>query len=363
MIVFNNSSLKNYILSNYDQLEIFSYYLGIPYSELEDGLIHKRLIVNLARYDRKPSLQVKDSLDYDGVYKIRVFDFGDIYYRGDIFDIASVSLNLDVGKTDDFVAICKDIMITFKGSISKRYLKQTKFKPRSVKAKKLKSFDVTFREFLPKDIRYWTQYGLTTNDLYSEFVRPVYEIYLPEDNKRLYEHKQNDVCYSYFIGIINGIKLYKFYFPDRGKDDKLPRFITNNRLELEGVCFIKANDTLVITKSRKDAILIKKILKHLKSESIEVVNVSGEAVRLEENIVEVLHSKFNNIFINLDFDNTGIVSTIYHRRKYNFIPLMLTDGRFGSKRFEAKDISDYVSKFGYNSGVKIISQVINDYKL
>ena len=67
-------------------------------------------------------------------------------------------------------------------------------------------------------------------------------------------------------------------------------------------------------------------------------------------------------FVLLDFDITGVRMANYLRKKYPVIVLFLTNGRYGTKDYGAKDFSDYVKKYGVEAGDELIEEVISHYR-
>ncbi len=58
----------------------------------------------------------------------------------------------------------------------------------------------------------------------------------------------------------------------------------------------------------------------------------------------------------MDFDLTGVKMANTLLKRYNIQPLFLTDGRFGTINYGAKDISDYIEINGTTETLKLINQ-------
>lgn len=63
----------------------------------------------------------------------------------------------------------------------------------------------------------------------------------------------------------------------------------------------------------------------------------------------------------MDFDLTGVKMANTLLKRYNIQPLFLTDGRFGTRDYGAKDISDYIELNGPSKALEIINQCRETY--
>ena len=69
-----------------------------------------------------------------------------------------------------------------------------------------------------------------------------------------------------------------------------------------------------------------------------------------------------SIFVLLDFDLTGIRMANKIRKEYPVVVLFLTNGRFGTKDYGAKDISDYIKIHGRYKAHQLILEVLDYYR-
>ena len=61
-----------------------------------------------------------------------------------------------------------------------------------------------------------------------------------------------------------------------------------------------------------------------------------------------------------DFDITGI-RIANKLRKKGYEPLFLTNGRFNTWNYNAKDISDFIETYGYSKTKDLIEYLIDEY--
>ena len=74
--------------------------------------------------------------------------------------------------------------------------------------------------------------------------------------------------------------------------------------------------------------------------------------------MQYLQTKWKYIFTFSDFDYTGIKFACEMRRLYGTTPIFLTTGERNTINFEAKDLSDYMEKFGYEQTYALIKRYL-----
>jgi DNA primase len=164
----------------------------------------------------------------------------------------------------------------------------------------------------------------------------------------IYKYRDTDPAYSYYFG--NG--LYKIYFPFR----KEKRFITNtNSGILQGFDQLpETYDFLIITKALKDVMC-------LNSLGVPAVAPQAEGNIIPKELIQLLKPRFNNIYSLLDFDYAGIKSANRLRREENIEALFLTNGRFNTLNYGAKDPAEYLKINGVDNTMNLIKDIYNHY--
>lgn len=343
--ILDKLNLRTYILSRLRQEEIFAYYLNINVVYIDWCISNKsRKLCNPLRNDTNPSL---------GFYykngRLYMRDFAYSFYNGDCFNLVGLLHGKNVNSRKEFINICNIIIenmiygkvkdtITINANIS-----ISKF----LETNSIKQIDIFTRPYTSNDLSYWKSYGLLEDDLKKGGVYPV-SSYKCGD----YIFNCKDRVFAYILGKKGIVPLVKLYFIDRKKKDRLPRFITNNFELFECVHELRKGNILVITKSRKDVLVLRKLINSVPFENIpniQVISVSSEGVRLPNNICENLFKLFNKIYTLTDYDLSGISFANYHKR-HGFIPLILN-------KYD-KDISDYVKNNGYNKGKELVINYI-----
>lgn len=162
------------------------------------------------------------------------------------------------------------------------------------------------RDFIRKDREFWSQYGISKQNLIDDGIFPI--IWYSVFSKRFSDTliiRPNTVSYAYTqFSDLHGdiqegkVKIYTPHLKNKGK------WITNcTGDEVGSYQFLPAmGDKLVISKSYKDC----RVLRNLGITSVWFQN-EGMIPSLE--ILEDLYSRFNEIFIFFDNDETGIESS------------------------------------------------------
>lgn len=305
----NNASLKEFILNNYSQTELFSRYMGITEGDILNCVHNNKKVINPLRMEENASLSFNY---YDN--KLRMYDYGSIAYRGDIFDLVGLLINENPNNGKSFINICKYIINGSDISGVASTLSTIKEKRENTIIK------FTPRHWKEQDIKFW-MIGVHTSLtlLTKENVYPVNEATIYSARASHYLYKASDPSYAYFFDLINNESLIKLYFPMRSKD-KI-RFITNNKYNFEGIGRLYKTDYLVITKSYKDRVLLRNYL----PSNYCVTNFSSESVRLQTEQALALKTIYKAIFVNVDYDSQGICNSYWHYYKYKFIPIFISN--------------------------------------
>lgn len=335
---------KDFILSKIDQRYIYHIYLGIDIEDINLCLTrNNHKVHNPLRVDKNPSLSFK----YYGS-KLILRDFADIRFRGDVFEIVGYVLNKNCRKPSDFQDICDDILYKCRNHINNNIT--VDINEHKVVSSGNFTIDIDVRPLNMSDIKYFAEQGLL-KDTVEEFIIPVSEYYL-NGNRAKYRYRQSDPCYAYYLGRGK----FKLYFPYRDKKDI--KFITNNRFPIE--CFSKIGhyDYIILTKAYKDNCLIKQFLRELNISNIQCLPISGETVRLNDDILKVLRDRNPKGIITLfDMDEVGIESTKYYQDNYGTIPW------YFALKHGGKDPTGMVKKVGYKTTINHFKQLIDELTL
>lgn len=171
--------------------------------------------------------------------------------------------------------------------------------------------------------------------------------------KKTYRFKPESRCYVYPTGEQGECKLY---FPYRDPKGKKPRFMSSSGYAdvLEGFDQLPPKGKFaLITKSRKDVQAFYDL-------GVPAIAPQGESqYQMLAEVIPGLQERFDFVAVMYDFDRTGVIWSNFLRKKFDLPVFFLTDGRFGTKDYQAKDISDYIQLHGgYGAGTKKAKQLV-----
>ena len=118
----------------------------------------------------------------------------------------------------------------------------------------------------------------------------------------------------------------------------------------------KNGKNLIITSSRKDAIVIKKMFD---SSFITSCSLQSENVNPKKSVIDELKSRFENIFVLYDNDfkneiNNGKIAGEKIANKFNLLDLQIPN------IYQIKDPSDFLEKYGLKKTKEMILFITKD---
>lgn len=316
------TSIVDYILDKYEQVDIFAHYLDINSSVIQECIDNKhKKINNPLRVDNNPSL----GFQYNIHGKLIMRDFASSFYTGDCFHVAGIRLGMNCNIPKHFVDICNNIDTYVNKGIQgkgKIILLEDHIKIRDVS---INIIEPTYREINNYDIRYFNKFEISPEQVIKHFTPAETVIntindYVVED----YIYDRRDPCYVIKLGYINHIFRYKLYFPKR-RTGKKPRFRTNYTLNIEDIALIGSNKNLIIQKSLKDELCLQNFLSYANITNTDIIRISSESVILTQTEINVLKSRYTNILTMFDNDAQGNSASTTYLEKYSFIPIYITD--------------------------------------
>lgn len=301
MFKFDLDITKEYIESKISQEEIFEKFTGSP-------VVMKKKIRSPLRNDRNPTCSYIFRNN-----KLLLRDFSGHFF-GDCYQFVMAK------ESCDFKTALERIAIEFNLKPgSKRKKKHTILLEEKTKA----DIKVTWKRFTKEDIKYWSDFGISVELLKKFNVGAVQNVFL--NGELVYTYSKEDPCYAYWFNP----EEIKVYWPKR----KNQRFLCNTQI-LQGYSHLpKTGDLLIVTKSYKDVIF-------LSSLGYNAVAPQGESVILSQEEYDDLHKRFSDILVVYDFDLAGVKGANKMKRKYGTRYRFITNGRFGTVNYGAKDFTD-----------------------
>jgi hypothetical protein len=288
---------KELILSRVDEYSIFKYYLG-------KDLDFKKDFYSPFRSDKgRPNLRF-----WKGYY-------GEICFK----DFATG----DSGNWIDFVR--KKFNLGFKEALEKvyndiAYFGTTKIpearKDELLTDKKKKLIQVEPRNFTEKDLQWWNSYSITRDDLDRSPTKifSIKKLWIDKEIKLVPTEDMLSFAYQF------DQEHLKIYCPQL--TNKTFKWVSNTPNDLiSGFDDIKykvfsgtQDERLIISKSVKDEILLRKFFKDVCSTQ----NESPQAIN-QENLAIILKGyKPENIYIMYDSDDAGVKASLYFTENYKF---------------------------------------------
>ena len=309
----------DFVLDKIDEAEIFSAYFG--------EFSFKKTYPSVFRRDRNPST---------GFY---INKSGKIIYN----DIATGE------KLDCFAFVAKSFNLTYGGAVYKvacdfglidcgdaKILSKRKIKKAEIATEEIKKetvIEITPDSWTPGYLKFWEELSISQQELEPEKVYPVRKLFI---NGKLIPNYSKDIRYAYIVEA-NGKSYKKIYTPyaEGGKF----KWITNIPLYIPfGIDSLPLrDDRVIVTKSQKDRILLKKFF----SDVIATQNESPSA--MTDKTIAWLDKRYRTKIINYDCDEAGLRSSQYFINK-GFTPLFVPDIAY--QKHGIKDFADFVKHYG-----------------
>jgi 5S rRNA maturation endonuclease (ribonuclease M5) len=280
-----------YIMKKISEYDIYRYEIG-------DFTIGTALC-NPMRNDRSPSFVIY--MGQTGHLFHR--DYADERYQGRCIDLVQQKYGLSYDKALKKVA--SDFGLDDESSEVYKSIISQYPKP-LLDMKRHAHIIVSVKKWTKEYIDYWTQYGVGIEELKKEEIYPLKEFFV---NRRKEYMEPNEIgfVYRYTEG-------YKIYFPDRTKEKGKWKSNITTRI-VENMAALKEAKKVLITKSKKDRLVLQKYL-----HDTAVLNVQNESRScFTEEFVSALRDK--EVWINYDSDEPGVKAckAITEEFGYNYI--------------------------------------------
>jgi hypothetical protein len=306
---------KEEVFKRLTEEQIFERYLGITVDETTT-------YTNPLRVDKRAGCRFYRASNGRLYFK----DFSKKYHW-DCFNVVQELYNCSF--TDAIRIIIQDFKLN-----NTPVLYEQSFTPIKRERRKIQ---IAVRSYDQQDIDYWEQFGITVDLLYQYKVYPCKAVWL---NGEYYRCKSNDPCYAYYFGKLEGIDIFKLYFPFREEN----RFFQNIHVEdefLQGEQQLtQSTNSVVITKSYKDVIALSIF-------GIEAVAPLSEYHLITYDKYSWLSNLYSSILITGDNDSTGRAFILAHSKEYG-IPYEVFPFTM------EKDFTDNIKKFGLHSIKEIV---------
>ena len=268
---------------------------------------------------------------------VSYIDFAETSKRGNWFNFVQTLYNLSYFNA--LKLIDKDFGLGISSGVIGDYKVITSaYEQPEELTKKYAVIQAVTRKFTKEELSYWAQYHLDIQDLKENNVYSLSKVYL---NKQLFSLKESDLRFGYFYD--GTWKIYRPYIDPKFK------WVPNNVpiSTLEGKDNIVNCDVALVTKSKKDLMVIRKIFP-----CVAAVQNEGLACFSQEN-VDFLKANSKKQILSFDSDPTGVknskqITELFGFEYLNVPRSYLSDG--------IKDFADLAKDYGMNALEKILKK-------
>lgn len=286
------------------------------------------------RHERTPSFVISSKKGY-----LSFIDFGDTSFRGDCFEFVKKMFNLPYLE-DVLRKIDNDFGLGFNSerkdyeSMVRQY-KQPEVSKRSV------LIQVVTRKFTKQELVYWAGYHQSIDDLRANNVYSIRTLYM---NRQRFTATDNELRFGY---LYDGH--WKIYSPFA---DRRLKWMPNNVpiTAMDGMDDVKHCSIALITKSKKDYMVMKKVFPHCCA-----VQNEGIGCFSEEN-VQFLKDNSDVQFLSFDNDITGVTNSQKITKLFDFQYINVP------RRYIEEGIKDWAD-LAKHHGLKTIEAILKKKRL
>lgn len=282
------------ILQRISSYDIFRYYMP-----------NKDWNVNHVTYspfrrEEHPSFAISNSSG-----ALRYIDFADSGNRGDCFHFVKTLYNLST-INEALMLIDKDFGLGLVGHSTNTAVYKTilsEYKQPEELGKRYTNIQVVPKKFTNEELSYWNEYHQGIQDLRDNNIFSLNKVFL---NKQLFSFKPTELKFGYYY---NGF--WKIYRPHA---DKRSKWVPNNVpiTTMEGLENIKDVSYAFINKSKKDYMVVKKLL-----ESSCAVQNEGVGCFSIENVKYLMENSIRQI-LSFDSDVPGVNNSLQITQLFGF---------------------------------------------
>lgn len=319
---------KEFLLSKNTEETYMMTYLGIP--------VTPGLHVSPLRNDHRPTASFHRNKNGELMFH----DFG-TGFHANFIGVVMEKYQCTFGKALQIIA--EDFHLIEK--ISDRKLTKVKISNVKIEEKPETQIKIIPRDFTQNELKWWESFGVHQSTLKKFRVYSCDSVFL--NGNYFGSPTTKTSMFGYYCGTKKGIELWRIYMPQR----KAYRFLSNTgRNFIQGARLLpKEGELLVITKSMKDLMALYEL-------GIPAIAPCSEVLFVSEQQLKKLKSKFKNIIVVYDNDLPGIegmkrIRNKYPELKYFWIP----------RKYEAKDISDFIRKYGIDKTKEYVEKLKSFY--
>lgn len=320
---------KEFLLSKNTEETYMRTYLGLP--------IKRGLQISPLRNDKRPTASFYRNKNNELIFH----DFG-IGFHENFIGVVMYLNKCDYRKALHIIA--EDFGYVEKPS--DRELTKVKKCNVILEEKGDTSIQITPKAFSEQELKWWESFGITENTLKKFKVFSCDSVFL--NGNYFGSPSAKSYIFGYYGGKRNDLELWRIYFPQK----KAFRFLSNwSKNMMQGARQLpRTGDYLCITKSLKDVMVLYEL-------GIPAIAPCSEVLFLTNLQLDKLTQRFKHVFVFYDNDRAGISNMFKIKKKhpnlkYIWIPT----------HYQAKDISDFVKKYGVEKTKNEIEKIKQRFK-
>lgn len=307
------------ILNKLSEYEVYSYYIG---HDFEIG----KAFISPFRKENNPSFTVMVTKK-GSLYHI---DFADTTKKGNFVTLVMHLFAIPYDKA--LLKIDKDFNLGIVHRKSSNYKKRVIIPEYEDRYGAF--IQVIIRKFNREELDYWSSYYITEDELKLNDVYAVKKLYV---NRQLLSIPPTELVFGYLFE-----DRWKIYRPFAEKQFKWINNVPNSRMS--GLFRIEDNcKNIVITKAKKDEIVLAKFLPHVCSAQAE------NTMSISPVNIKFLKERSEKIFLNFDSDEVGVQACKY----YNQFGFLWVNCPLGYKKPDGAPIKDFADLAKYH-GMQIV---------
>jgi hypothetical protein len=267
-------------------------------------------------------------------------DFADSNIKGNCFSF--VRQLLQCSYIEALKAIDRDFSLGIStGTVSRHKTIVTTYEQPVIEEKQYSNIQCITRKFTNSELHYWSNYYQDINDLKTNNVFSISKIFL---NKERFNIKETELRFGYFYE-----GQWKIYRPF---NDRKTKWLPNNvpLTYLEGKENIIQCNTSIITKSKKDMMVLKKVYPY-----VCAVQNENSACFSEENILFLKKNSEKQILC-FDSDKAGVSNSQLITKQHDFGYLNVP------RNYLSDGINDFAD-LGKEYGIETIEKILKRKKL
>jgi len=203
-----------------------------------------------------------------------------------------------------------------------------------------------WKPFLGSPFSYWVDYDYSKKELIDNNIFNVDRLFL---NKREIYNKSGEPRFAYVESEPGGADLVKIYMPlAKGGMKWLSTFPLDRPF---GIHLLPGkSDVLIITKSKKDMVLFKRVF-------TDVIGLQNESLgALNMDTIKYLKSKYKSIVLCLGCDPHGHGITLQLQKRIGNQATFWETPLQDYQRFQVEDLSDYTKQYSWSMTMELLQK-------